>query len=104
MKSARYLKYAFGEILLVVIGILIALSINNWNEHRKNNIKEKNYLLSVRRDLRQQLADIESNVEGEKSVIWSLEKALKLYQPPVPLSRELIVLISPVNDRFTFSV
>ena len=33
----RYLKYAVGEIILVVIGILIALSINNWNEERKSD-------------------------------------------------------------------
>ena len=35
-KTSRYLKYAIGEIVLVVIGILIALQINNWNEERKN--------------------------------------------------------------------
>ena len=34
-KTRKYLKYAIGEIVLVVIGILIALSINNWNEDRK---------------------------------------------------------------------
>ena len=34
-QTSRYLKYAIGEIILVVIGILIALSINNWNEDRK---------------------------------------------------------------------
>ena len=34
-KTGKYLKYAIGEIVLVVIGILIALSINNWNEDRK---------------------------------------------------------------------
>ena len=34
-KSAKYLRYAIGEIVLVVVGILIALSINNWNEQRK---------------------------------------------------------------------
>jgi len=39
-KTGRYLKYAIGEIVLVVIGILIALSINNWNEARKNNSEE----------------------------------------------------------------
>ena len=37
-KTRKYLKYAIGEIVLVVIGILIALSLNNWNELRKNNI------------------------------------------------------------------
>jgi len=35
-KSVKYLKYAFGEIILVVIGILIALQINNWNLERKS--------------------------------------------------------------------
>ena len=36
-KTGKYLKYAIGEIVLVVIGVLIALSINNWNEHKKFN-------------------------------------------------------------------
>ena len=36
-KTSKYLKYAIGEIVLVVIGILIALQINNWNESRKAN-------------------------------------------------------------------
>lgn len=40
----RYFKYAFGEIILVVIGILIALQINNWNETRKQQIIIDNYL------------------------------------------------------------
>ncbi len=35
MKSGRYIKYAIGEIFLVMIGILLALAINNWNEKRK---------------------------------------------------------------------
>ena len=39
-KTSKYIKYAIGEILLVVIGILIALSINNWNENKKLTNKE----------------------------------------------------------------
>lgn len=43
-KPGKYLRYAIGEILLVVIGILIALSINNWNQQRKLHAEEQ-YLL-----------------------------------------------------------
>ncbi|WP_411767082.1 DUF6090 family protein [Winogradskyella sp. A3E31] len=50
-QSGKYFKYAIGEILLVVIGILIALQINNWNEERKENIKLKTAIQSVYIDL-----------------------------------------------------
>lgn len=40
-KIGKYLKYAFGEIVLVVIGILVALQINTWNEERKTQLKEE---------------------------------------------------------------
>ncbi len=36
-KVASYLRYAIGEVILVVVGILIALQVNNWNEERKFN-------------------------------------------------------------------
>ena len=42
-KTGKYLKYAIGEIVLVVIGILIALSINNWNESQKSEKAEMRY-------------------------------------------------------------
>lgn len=50
-KFSKYLLYAIGEIVLVVIGILIALQINNWNENRKNRIIETNILKSIKLDL-----------------------------------------------------
>ena len=46
-KTGKYLKYAIGEIILVVIGILIALQINNWNENRKDNIIEEQILNEI---------------------------------------------------------
>ncbi len=51
-KFSKYLIYAIGEIVLVVIGILIALSINNWNEGRKNDLKESLLIKNIIEDLR----------------------------------------------------
>ncbi|GAA4279833.1 DUF6090 family protein [Gaetbulibacter aestuarii] len=54
-KFGNYLKYAMGEIILVVIGILIALSINNWNEQRKENNKRQDYYHQLLDDLNRDL-------------------------------------------------
>ena len=50
-ETPEYLKYAIGEIILVVIGILIALQINNWNENRKQTKAEKLVLTNIYEDL-----------------------------------------------------
>jgi hypothetical protein len=50
-KTAKYFKYAIGEIALVVIGILIALSINNWNEQRLLISNQETIYKQVRSDL-----------------------------------------------------
>lgn len=51
-RAAKYLRYALGEILLVVIGILIALQVNNWNENRKQKIQEHLLIQSIVSDLK----------------------------------------------------
>ncbi|CDF79499.1 conserved hypothetical protein [Formosa agariphila KMM 3901] len=51
-KFSKYLLYAIGEIVLVVIGILIALQINNSNENRKNRIREMSYLENLKVDIK----------------------------------------------------
>ncbi len=57
-KTTNYLKYAIGEIVLVVIGILIALQINNWNENRKFNSLKKVYIGRLIDDLKQDTTQI----------------------------------------------
>ena len=47
----RYLAYALGEIVLVVIGILIALRVNNWNEERQERNQAAKFLMALREDL-----------------------------------------------------
>ena len=52
-KFSSYLIYAIGEIVLVVIGILIALQINNWNEYKKKEQYELSLLKEIKKILRQ---------------------------------------------------
>ena len=68
-KPMKYMRYAIGEILLVVIGILIALSINNWNEERQLKNLEKEYLLGLKRDFKLALEGLDKSINiGEKSI------------------------------------
>ena len=66
-KFSKYLIYAFGEIILVVIGILIALQINNWNENRKNSNEETAILESLGKNLILAKKQSESLVSAEKN-------------------------------------
>ena len=52
-RPLKYMRYAIGEILLVVVGILIALQINNWNEGRKQQNEINNALIQILNDLKQ---------------------------------------------------
>ncbi|MEP0133097.1 MAG: DUF6090 family protein [Eudoraea sp.] len=76
-KPLKYARYAIGEILLVVIGILIALSINNWNEQRKDQIKEKATLYKFLQDLKSDSTYYQVNL-GKILSIDSLHKELYL--------------------------
>ena len=51
-KFNKYFLYAIGEIVLVVIGILIALQINNWNDNQKDQKQARTYLKGIIQDLR----------------------------------------------------
>ncbi len=55
----KYLAYAVGEIVLVVIGILIALQINNYNDARKDRTRELGYLANIRTDLAANIAEMD---------------------------------------------
>jgi len=72
-KTAKYFKYAIGEIILVIIGILIALQINNWNESRKQSTTEKEFITSLKNDLKQDKAFI-------KRVIKLNEPRIEAYE------------------------
>ena len=57
-KTGKYFKYAIGEIILVVIGILIALQINNWNESNNLSKKELALLVNLKNDIKADIIDL----------------------------------------------
>ena len=59
METGKYLRYAVGEIVLVVIGIFIALQVNNWNEYRKEKVEEKKILLSLHNEISNNLESLQ---------------------------------------------
>lgn len=75
-KFSKYLVYALGEIVLVVIGILIALQINNWNEDRKNAIEEKAILENLLENLNLSKIQSEQLISEEIKLKQSLIQLL----------------------------
>ncbi len=67
-KTGKYFKYAVGEIILVVIGILIALSINNWNEKRKQKETLYGIFQIIKEDILIDLTEINSFINDFDSI------------------------------------
>ena len=65
-KTGKYFKYAIGEIVLVVLGILIALSINNWNEERKTKLKAQVYIDQIINDIAKDTLNINDLIKTAK--------------------------------------
>jgi hypothetical protein len=80
-KISNYFKYAIGEILLVVIGILIALQINTWNEERKNTKTEQKILLQLKNEFFINLEQLEEKdqlrmkaIHGAQNILNRIDK------------------------------
>ena len=68
-KFNKYLIYAIGEIVLVVIGILIALGINNWNNEQKDNQAEVKYLSQIKKSLKENDLILKKRIESDKRLL-----------------------------------
>ena len=96
-KTGKYFKYAIGEIILVVIGILIALQINNWNEARKENRKLKTALNSVYNDILQDSMVVYNELPNVK---MTYELNARLSEKAYASSTNLDTLIQLMKEDF----
>jgi len=91
-KFSKYLIYAIGEIILVVIGILIALAINNNNEESKTRIKEIKFLTGIKSDLNLNLIELKNYTSTRETSVNSAKTILDIFNN----KKELI------SDEFNF--
>lgn len=85
-KFSKYFVYAIGEIILVVIGILIALQINNWNEQNKSKKEEMKILNEIKISLARDLKYMSINLRSDSSSIRHLKiikEQLQLEKPTI---------------------
>jgi len=97
-KTTNYLKYAIGEIILVVIGILIALQINNWNEDRKLMRLEKSYYRSLLDDLKQDSLEFQSKKHNAERNIKKLNNILSYIDNNYNIEKATITNIEGWHD------
>ncbi len=68
-KTSKYLKYAIGEIILVVIGILIALQINNWNENQKLKKEEIKLLHALEKEIESNITSLDTTIKDNDDIL-----------------------------------
>ena len=78
-KTSKYFKYAIGEIILVVIGILIALQINNWNEENKLLIEEKKSLRNLHIEAEDIVIKLEDHILKIDTLLIISEKTVAAF-------------------------
>ena len=104
--SRKYFLYVVGEIVLVVLGILIALKIDNQNKVNENGKKEIMYLQSFQEDLRKDIGVIRAQLHGKEALFSELEEVFRVF-PELPKKSEQELLeisnrIAPVAGQNIF--
>ena len=89
-KTSKYFKYAIGEIILVVIGILIALQINNWNEKVKKNKLRTSYINALMVDYSKDIMQLNASLEFNKEALKAIDSMhASLYSDDIKLENFL---------------
>jgi len=103
-KVSKYMLYAIGEIVLVVIGILIALSINNWNEGRKEMIEEQKLLVNLNKEFSKNLNRLEAVIKEldtlELTLTTTLNKVSKTPNLKLSVNQVDSLLFKSLSNPF----
>ncbi|MCJ7466437.1 MAG: DUF6090 family protein [Maribacter sp.] len=104
-KASKYLLYAIGEIVLVVIGILIALQINNWNQQRIAFEDEQVLLKILKIDFTNRLKELEFLNTGRQNAVNTIEQLMFLGENPPEFYKEYIIdsLLATATTTYRFN-
>jgi hypothetical protein len=98
-KTGKYLKYAIGEIVLVVIGILVALSINNWNEREKLKVEEQKLIGALTEEIESNIKKLESTISGNEFIIQKSNEFLK----KVAADKKINIDVTNLSTLFAYN-
>lgn len=106
-KTRKYFKYAIGEIILVVVGVLIALQINNWNEIKKSHEKERQVLTETGSDLKFSIQDMDRVIHKRTNnlnrTINSIQTIITILETDQPYHDSLAYYFRAVNSYSKFN-
>ena len=89
---SRYLKYGLGEIFLVMLGILLALQVNNFNQDRKDNKKEQQILNQLKIDFSTNLAQLEQKIANRMKIIRAANRIFDYIDKGASVSEDSLYL------------
>ena len=101
---SRYIRYAVGEIILVVIGILIAIQINSWNEERLKRKKEFVYLKEIHKNLVQDTIRLNQVITFNNSKSKAIDETFKLFESASGGNFNLVDFAGRMNPLSQFNV
>lgn len=101
-KVSKYLVYAVGEIVLVVIGILIALQVSNWNERAKIEESKEEHLLILQQNLKEDLEQLEVLATTMNAHVNYADSAMRQIRTEIPMDRMLKKYLTLLIREYEF--
>ena len=99
-KTSKYLKYAIGEIALVMIGILLALQVNNWNEQRKENVLKKKLLNELYLSISNDTVRLNNEINNLQEVLDHANFIKQKFSDNTPYEKKLDTSFAFVSNVF----
>jgi hypothetical protein len=102
-KTGKYFKYAIGEIILVVIGILIAIQLNEWRNDKANANQKQNMLLALKSEFEANLTQLDKVYYYQKNTLNALKKTANLIDSINYITNDKVLKEAFLDMRFEYS-